>query len=321
MRIVYMGTPEFAVSALEAIVAADHEVLAVFTQPDKAKGRSKSLVPTPVKMSAQKYNIPVYQPEKLRDEENVKLISDLSPDAIVVAAYGQILPESILNIPKFGCINIHASLLPRYRGAAPIERCIIDGEAVTGVTTMYMEKGLDTGDIIETSELEISPEDTGETLRDKLSKIGAELIISTLGKLEKGTATRTKQDDSKSNYAKMLDKEMGRIDFNKDAEAIERLIRGLIPWPCAYTDISGKNTKIYKAQVRAVDEALKTSLLEKTPGLKFAPGEIIEVTKKAFTVMCGHDALLIKELQPEGKKPMPAAAFLNGNKLSPGIML
>jgi methionyl-tRNA formyltransferase len=320
MRIVYMGTPEFAVSALEAIVAAGYDVAAVFTQPDKAKGRSKSLVPTPVKVSAEKYNIPVYQPEKLREDENVQLIKELSPDAIVVAAYGQILPESILNIPKYGCINIHASLLPKYRGAAPIERCIIDGETVTGVTTMYMEKGLDTGDIIETSEVEISPDDTGESLRNKLSGVGAELIISTLDKLLKGTATRTKQDDSKSNYAKMLDKEMGRIDFNEDADVIERLIRGLIPWPCAYTDISGKNTKIYKAQIRTVDEALKASLLEKSPELKFVPGEIIEVTKKAFTVMCGHNALLIKELQPEGKKPMPAAAFLNGNKLETGTI-
>jgi methionyl-tRNA formyltransferase len=321
MRIVYMGTPEFAVSALEAIVAAGHEVLAVFTQPDKAKGRSKALVPMPVKVCAQNHDIPVYQPEKLREEENVRFIESLAPEVIVVAAYGQILPESILNIPKYGCINIHASLLPKYRGAAPIERCIIDGEKVTGVTTMYMEKGLDTGDIIETSALEIAADDTGESLRDKLSGMGAELILSTLEKLELGTAQRTKQDDSKSNYAKMLDKEMGRIDFKNDAVVIERLIRGLIPWPCAYTDISGKNTKIYKAQIRVVDENLKSALLEKTPELTFVPGEIIEVTKKSFTVMCGADALMIKELQPEGKKPMPAAAFLNGNKLSPGTIL
>jgi methionyl-tRNA formyltransferase len=321
MRIVYMGTPEFAVSALEAIVAAGYEVIAVFTQPDKAKGRSKALVPPPVKVSAQKYDIPVYQPEKLREAENVELIKKLAPDVIVVAAYGQILPEAILNIPEYGCINIHASLLPKYRGAAPIERCIIDGETVTGVTTMYMEKGLDTGDIIEASEIQIADDDTGESLRIKLSEIGARLILSTLDKLEKGTATRTKQDASRSNYARMLDKEMGRIDFSQTAAAIERLIRGLIPWPCAYTDISGKNTKIYKAQIMAVDEDLKSELSLNTPELQFVPGEIIKVTKKSFTVMCGKDAITIKELQPEGKKPMPAAAFLNGNKLKAGTKL
>lgn len=246
MKIIYMGTPDFAVYALKSIVEAGHEVVAVVTQPDKPQGRSKALVPTPVKKQAIEYDIPVYQPEKVREESMVETLWNYSPDAIVVAAYGQILPESILNIPKYGCINIHASLLPKYRGAAPIEWSIIDGEEVTGVTTMYMEKGLDTGDMIEKVEVKIEAEDTGATLHDKLAEAGASLILSTLDALQNGTATRTRQDDSLSCYAKMLNKELGNIDFNKPACEIERLIRGLNPWPCAYTTLDGKSLKLYK---------------------------------------------------------------------------
>lgn len=307
MKVVYMGTPDFAVYALESIINAGHDVQAVITQPDKAKGRSKALVPTPVKAKAMEHNIPVYQPEKLREEENVKLLTDINPDIIVVAAYGQILPESILNIPKYGCINIHASLLPKYRGAAPIEWSIIDGEEYTGVTTMYMEKGLDTGDMIEKVQLAIDADDTGLSLHDKLAEAGASLIISTMEKLEAGTATRTKQNHEESCYASMLNKEMGNIDFNKSATEIERLIRGLNPWPCAYTKIDGKAVKLYKAQVCQVPEGSK-------------PGEIVDVTKKTFTIACGKDGLIIKNLQPEGKKPMDTVAYLNGNKLAVGMM-
>ncbi len=307
MKVVYMGTPDFAVYALESIIKAGHQVEAVITQPDKAKGRSKALVPTPVKAKAMEYNIPVYQPEKLRNEENVRLLQDINPEIIVVAAYGQILPESILNIPKYGCINIHASLLPKYRGAAPIEWSIIDGEKVTGVTTMYMEKGLDTGDMLEKVEVAIEADDTGETLHDKLAVEGAKLILSTLDKLEAGTATRIKQNDHESCYASMLSKDMGNIDFRKSAVEIERLIRGLNPWPCAYTRIDGKGVKIFKAQVCQVPEGAK-------------PGEIVEVTKKTFTIACGKDGLIIKNLQPEGKKPMDTVSYLNGNKLSVGMI-
>ncbi len=306
MKIVYMGTPDFAVYGLKSIVEAGHDVVAVITQPDKPKGRSKSLVPTPVKKQALEYDIPVYQPEKVREEETVNLLKGLAPDVIVVAAYGQILPESILNIPPYGCINIHASLLPKYRGAAPIEWSIIDGETVTGVTTMYMEKGLDTGDMIEKTEVAIEPTDTGATLHDKLASAGADLVISTLNALLNNTATRTKQDDSLSCYAKMLTKDMGDIDFNQDAKSIERLIRGLNPWPCAYTTLDGKGLKFFAADV-----------VEKTG----TPGEIIEVTKKNFTVACGKDALVIKSLQPEGKKQMDTVAFLNGNKIEVGMKL
>ncbi len=304
MKIVYMGTPDFAVYALSSIVEAGHKVEAVITQPDKPKGRGKSLIPTPVKVKAEEYNIPVYQPEKVRDEETVSMLKDINPDAIVVAAYGQILPESILNIPRLGCINIHASLLPKYRGAAPIEWSIIDGEAVTGVTTMYMEKGLDTGDMIEKIEIPIEKDDTGLTLHDKLAEAGGKLILSTLAALESGTAVREKQDDAKSCYASMLKKEMGDIDFTKSAIEIERLIRGLNPWPCAYTMLDGKSIKIYKADV--VDK-------------QGTPGEIIEVTKKNFTIACGKDALLIRSLQPEGKKQMDTVAYLNGNKITVGM--
>ena len=319
MRIVYMGTPEFAAIALDALVK-EHDVVAVITQPDKPQGRNRKLVPTPVKVKAQEYSIPVYQPQKVRDEETVQMIREYHPDVIVVAAYGQILPESILNIPAYGCINIHASLLPKYRGAAPIERAILDGEQVTGVTTMYMEKGLDTGDMIDKVEVKIEADDTGATLHDKLAKAGANLIVKTLSKIQDGTVKRTKQDDTESCYAAMLTKEMGQIDFSRPADELERLVRGLIPWPCAYTDIDGKNVKIYKTSVVKMDDAYKNAVQEKTEvSLAFAPGEIVEVTKKYIVIACGKDALMIKNLQPEGKKAMDTAAYLNGNLLKTGM--
>ena len=319
MRIIYMGTPEFAAIALSAIVK-EHEVVAVVTQPDKPQGRNRKLVPTPVKVKAQEYEIPVYQPEKVREAEMVETLRSYKPDAIVVAAYGQILPESILSIPPYGCINIHASLLPKYRGAAPIQWAVINCDAVTGVTTMRMDEGLDTGDMIDKVEVAITPEDTGATLHDKLAEAGAALILETLTKLENHTATRTKQDDAQSCYASMLSKEMGRMDFAKSAEELERLIRGLNPWPCAYTEIDGKNVKIYKAKVIAMDDAYKTQAQGKVEQtLTFAPGEIVEVAKKYFVIACGTDALQIQNLQPEGKKPMDTVAYLNGNPLKAGM--
>jgi methionyl-tRNA formyltransferase len=308
MRIIYMGTPEFAVYALESLVKAGQEVVACFTQPDKAKGRSKALVATPVKAKAIEYNIPVYQPVKLREEENVNIIREYNPEVIVVAAYGQILPESILNIPVYGCVNIHASLLPKYRGAAPIEWSIIDGEKETGVTTMLMEKGLDTGDMLEQSPVVIEDTDTGETLHDKLAICGAQLILSTLEKLEKGTAVRTPQKDEDSCYASMLTKSMGQLDFTKDAKYLERLVRGLQPWPFVYTRIAGKNVKLYVAKV-----------VQKPEGYK--EGQVCSLSKKSFAVACREDALMITRLQPEGKKPMDTAAFLAGNKLELGAYL
>ncbi|MBR1815799.1 MAG: methionyl-tRNA formyltransferase [Lachnospiraceae bacterium] len=310
MNIIYMGTPDFAVYPLKKLIEAGHNISLVVTQPDKAKGRSKALIPTPVKLAAQEYNIEVLQPEKVKDESVVKKLKSLNPDVIVVAAYGQILPENILNIPTYGCINIHASLLPKYRGAAPIELSILDGEEKTGVTTMYMEKGLDTGDMIDKMEVDITSDDTGETLHDKLAVCGAELIIKTLEKLEAGTAARVKQDDALSSYAPMLTKDMGEIDFNSSAAYIDRQVRALIVWPCAYTKISGKNVKLLKVRIADIDE-------EKYIDTK--PGEIIEITKKNFTIKCGEGAITVLKLLPEGKKPMDTAAYLNGNKLKVGM--
>ena len=303
MRVIYMGTPDFAVEALNSIAEAGHEILAVYTQPDKAKGRSGKLQPPPVKARALELGLPVYQPEKLRVTEEVERIRELSPEIIVVAAYGQILPESILEIPPYGCINIHASLLPKYRGAAPIERSILEGEAYTGVTTMYMAKGLDTGDMIQQTRTEILSTDTGEELTARLAALGGELILSTMQQLEDGTAVRTPQNEAEATYAHKLDKSMGQMDFTKPAEELERAIRALYPWPCCYTTIAGHGAKILGAEVTEQSGT---------------PGEILEVTKKYFTVACGTGALRIRKLQPEGKKPMDCPAFLNGNRLEAG---
>ncbi len=306
-----MGTPDFAVDTLEAIVNAGHEVALVVTQPDKAKGRGKKVCYTPVKEKALEHDLPVAQPEKVREETFVEQLQAIAPDVIVVVAFGQILPESILNIPKYGCINVHASLLPAYRGAAPIQWAVIDGLTESGVTTMYMEKGLDTGDIILQSKLSLAPDETGGSLFDKLAKEGAALLVKTLTMLEAGTATRTKQDDSKSSYAKMLTKDMGCLDFNKDAVTLERLIRGLNPWPSAFTKIQDKTLKIYVAEV--VSEDVITSAAE--------PGTVIAVDKKSFTVRCGKGALRILNLQLEGKKRMDTSAFLLGYKIETGMQL
>ena len=311
MKVVYMGTPYFAVDTLQAIVDAGHEVALVVTQPDKAKGRGKKLCYTPVKEKAMECHLEVAQPEKVREESFVERLKAIAPDVIVVVAFGQILPESILNIPKYGCINVHASLLPAYRGAAPIQWAVIDGLAETGVTTMYMEKGLDTGDIICQSRIPLAADETGGSLFDKLAKEGASLLVRTLKMLEDGTATRTKQDDSRSSYAKMLSKDMGCLDFSKDAVILERLIRGLNPWPSAYTAIQGKTLKIYAAEVVAEEEC--------TTGA--APGTVIAVDKKSFTVRCGNGALRIYNLQLEGKKRMDTSAFLLGYKVENGMQL
>ncbi|SEF53517.1 methionyl-tRNA formyltransferase [Eubacterium ruminantium] len=307
IKILYMGTPEFAVNALKSIIDAGYNVIGCYTQPDKSQGRSKKLVPSPVKEAALEAGIPVFQPVKLREEENVSAIREMNPDIIVVAAYGQILPKSILDIPKYGCVNIHASLLPKYRGAAPIEWSVINGEKETGVTTMFMAEGLDTGDIIEKSVTAIGEKETAEELRKRLAEMGAELIISTISKLISGEVDRTPQDDSKSNYAVRLSKEMGRVNWALPAENIERLIRGLQPWPVVYTELNQKSLKIYEADV--------------VNDINGTPGEIVEVGKKYFTVACGKGGLKILKVQPEGKKMMDTVAFLNGNKLEAGMKM
>ena len=306
MKVVYMGTPDFAVLPLKKIYEAGHEIVGVYTQPDRQKGRGKKFLPSDVKVAAQELGLSIYQPEKLREAEAVEELRTLAPDIIVVAAYGQILSEDVLNIPKYGCINIHASLLPKYRGASPIEASIIAGDEKTGVTIMYMAKGLDTGDIISQADIEIGLHNT-ETLTAELSKLGADLVVKTMAELEAGTANRTPQDDSKSCYAGKLDKAMGEIDWSKSAAEIERLVRGLYPWPCAYTTLDGKNIKLVSAEVIDVEDN------------SVPVGKVCQVTKKFFAIKCGEGALKIKMLQPEGKKPMDCVAFLNGNKVELGM--
>ena len=314
MHIIFMGTPDFASYQLECIIKAGYTVDAVLTQPDKAKGRSGKLTFSPVKEVAVANDIKVIQPERLRGSDAVKEIKSINPDAIVVAAYGQILPPEVLEVPKYGCINIHASLLPKLRGAAPIQQAIVDGEKVTGVTTMYMGEGLDTGDIIEQLEVKIEDDETGGSLFDKLSHAGGDLIISTLKKLEDGTATRTPQDESVSTYAHMITKEQGHIDWNKSAAQIERLIRGFNPWPSAYTELDGKNLKFYKAE--AVDD-----ISSYEGAIDSGVGCVAYVDKKSFVVKTGSGYLKVLELQLAGKKRMECDAFLRGHKLSVGTEL
>ena len=314
MRVVFMGTPEFAVPTLEALIA-HHEVIAVVTQPDKPKGRGKAMACPPVKETAMAHDIPVYQPVRVREESFVGTLRELQPDVIVVVAFGQILPESILNIPPYGCINVHASLLPRYRGAAPMQWAIINGEEETGITTMYMAKGLDTGDIIDTVVIPIDPKETGETLHDKLSAAGGKLTLQTLEELEAGTAKRIPQDDAKSSYAGMLTRELGEIDWTKSAVEIERLIRGLNSWPSAYTYLHGKTLKIWDADVAQSDARQEETALSKT-----APGTVTAVKKDCFYVQTGDGQLKVNEVQLQGKKRMSVQAFLLGNRIEKGLV-
>ena len=312
MRVVFMGTPDFSVPTLEKIIEAGHEVIGVVTQPDKAKGRGKKVLFPPVKEKALEYNLPVYQPKRARDSEFIGQMRELNPDVMVVVAFGQILPKALLAIPKYGCVTVHASLLPKYRGAAPIQWAVIRGEKVSGVTTMQMDVGLDTGDMLLRTEVALAEDETGGSLHDKLSVLGGELLIETLKGLEAGTIRPEKQDDSQTGeYARMLDKALGKVDFSMPAEEIERLIRGLNPWPSAYTFYHGKTMKLWKAKVVSAD----------TDGGAAVPGRILSVDKKGFTVQTGDGALRILELQMEGKKRMDAGAFLRGCSMAAGEIL
>jgi methionyl-tRNA formyltransferase len=307
MKVVFMGTPDFAVGALEAIINAGHEVTAVVTQPDKPKGRSGQMQFPPVKECAVKYDIPVFQPVKIKTAEAVDKLRKFDADIFVVAAFGQILSKEILDMPRLGCVNIHASLLPKYRGAAPINWCIIDGEEKTGVTIMQMNEGLDTGDILTVKEVLIDRKETAETLFEKLSAAGAELIVETLPKLEKGEVTPIKQDDSKSSYAKIMNKSLGKIDWTNSAVSIERLVRGLNSWPSAYTSFNGKSVKLWSCDV--VSSEANQSVA----------GTIVEVAKDYFDVACGEGVLRVLELQLEGKKRMDTKSFLLGNQWKAGM--
>lgn len=306
MKVIFMGTPDFAVKTLEAIVKAGYEVAAVVTQPDKPKGRGKKPATTPVKETAQAYGLEVLQPVKVREPEFLKILAEKNPDVIVVVAFGQLLPEAILTLPKYGCINVHASLLPKYRGAAPIQWAVINGEKESGVTVMQMDAGLDTGDILKVVRTPLLEHETGGSLFDRLQEIGAQALVDTLSELEEETAVRIPQDGEAS-YAGKLDKSTGALDFNQDAVSLERLIRGLDPWPSAYTEWNKKTLKIWKAQV--VD------------GKDYAPGTVYDVTDRSFCVQTGRGGLKVLELQLEGRKRMDTESFLRGYHIEQGTVL
>ena len=292
MRVVFMGTPSFAVGTLKALLEAGHDVAAVVTQPDKPKGRGKELLMTPVKAEAVKHDIPVFQPEKVRkNEEFLEELKKLAPDVIVVVAFGQLLPVSVLTLPKYGCVNVHASLLPMYRGAAPLQWVIINGEKVSGVTTMQMDKGLDTGDMLLKEEVAIEPKETYETYHDKLSVVGAQLLIKTLDGLEAGTITPVKQEGDTC-YASMIDKSLGNLDFTRPAVELERLMRGLDPAPAAYSFLDGKLLKLFGADV--VDSDKEYSAQE--------CGIITNITQNTFDITTGAGVLRVNEVQLEGKE-------------------
>lgn len=306
-NILFMGTPEFAVDTLEMLIH-NHNVLAVVTQPDKPQGRGYKLKSSPVKEVALKYNINVYQPDKVKgNDEFINEIRNMDLDLIIVVAYGKILPSSILNIPKFGCINSHASLLPRHRGAAPINFAIISGDNKSGITTMFMDEGLDTGDIIEKYEVEIENYMTAGQLHDKLKLISAYGMKDTLEKIKNGTINRQKQDNSKSTYAPIITKEFAHIDFSKSARDILNLIRGLNPWPVAYCLYEEKKIKLYEA---------KEVLINEDKYIDFAYGQIVEINDDGLLVKCGQGFILITTIQFENKKVMSIKSFLNGNIIS-----
>lgn len=310
-KIVFMGTPDFASYILERLLDSEYTVQAVFTQPDRPKGRSGKLQMSPVKEAAVKAGIPVYQPLKIREGDNFRILSELAPDVIVVAAFGQIIPKQILDLPKYGCINVHASLLPAYRGAAPIQWAILNGESVTGVTTMQMGTGLDTGDMIEKTEVAIAADETGGSLFDKLKKAGADLLLSTLSALNNGTAVRTPQpEESPTAYASMLTHKTGEIDWTLPAVVTERKVRGLNPWPSAYTYLNGRQLKIWKAAVCG-GEALRG----------VPAGTIVRASGTDLWIQTGDGILEVLELQLEGKKRMETAAFLRGCHPEEGMLL
>lgn len=307
MNIIFMGTPDFAVPTLNKLIKSKHNVIGVFSQPDKQKGRGHKMTFPPTKQIAVENGINVYQPTTFKNEETIKLLKELNPDLIVVVAYGKILPKAVLDMPKHGCINVHASLLPQYRGAAPIQWSVLNGDKITGVTTMYMAQGIDTGDMILKSQVTISDNETASELHDRLSVLGAELLIETISKIEDGSLVRIIQDDAQSCYAPMLSKDMSKIDFNKKAELVHNQIRGLSQWPCAETLLHSKRLKVYKSEIANIDFECKT-------------GEIVD--PKNFIVGCeGNTAVRFCEVQYENGKRMGGADFLRGHKVQKGEII
>ncbi len=309
MRIIFMGTPDFAVGALEALIQKGHEIALAVTQPDKPKGRGKAMQRTPVKEAALAHGIEVYQPRRVREAECVEYLRGQDADIIVVAAFGQILPKEILEMPRYGCINVHASLLPKYRGAAPIQWAVINGEQVTGVTIMQMDEGLDTGDMLLKEEVALHKDETGGSLFQRLAQTGAALCVEALELIARGAIQPVPQNQEEATYTKMIKKQMGEVDWGKPAQELERLVRGLNPWPSAYTYLDGRTLKIWQASVRQEDGPVQE------------PGTIVSVAKDAIEVQCGQGVLVLKEIQMEGKKRMGADAFLRGFPLEAGKRL
>ena len=309
MRIMFMGTPEISAVCLRELIASDNEIVAVVTGKDKPRGRGNVMTPTAVKALALEHSLPVYTPDSLKGEDFAALLNEINPDLIAVVAYGKILPKSVLDFPKHGCINVHVSLLPKYRGAAPMQRAIINGEKETGVTIMYMAEGVDTGDIIATEAFPIGAEDDFEAIHDRSAETGAKLLVKTIADIAEGTATRTPQDDSLATHAAKIEKEDCKIDFSRSATVLDCAIRGVTPIPGAFTYLKGKMLKIYKA----------------TPiEAKGNPGEVSAVDAKgtgSFTVACGEGALLVKGVIPEGKGKMSAGDFVRGRKIEIGDIL
>ncbi len=303
MRIVFMGTPDFAAAILERLISTGRNVVGVFSQPDKPVGRKQIIEATPTKKLAQEHGIPVFQPTKMKDGTALEMMKSLSPDLVVVAAYGRILPKDLLDVPPLGCVNVHGSLLPKYRGAAPIQWSVINGDAVTGVTTMYMAEGMDTGDMILKLETEIGENETAGELFERLAVLGADSIEKTLALFDEGSVPRTPQNDAEATMAPMLKKEMGELDFTKSAEEIHNLVRGLCPWPVAFTFVDGKSMKVYRA--------------DKAEGFSGAAGELLD--EKRFIVGCGNGAVELVTLQPEGKKQMSGGDFIRGKRLIKGM--
>jgi methionyl-tRNA formyltransferase len=306
MRIIFMGTPEFAVPSLRTLIESEEEVVAVVCQPDKPKGRGLEVIPPPTKVLAEKHSIPVLQPQKIRTDEFFNNIKNLNPDLICVTAYGKILPKNILDLPPYGCINVHASLLPKYRGAAPINWAIMRGEKATGITTMKMDEGMDTGDMLLRREMPIDDEDTGETLSEKLSEMGGEVLIETIKLFKEGRLDPIPQDHSQATYAPMLKKEDGNIDWEKSAEEIKNLVRGALPWPGACTSLERKLLKIYKARVTSGEGK---------------PGEVIKSESAILRVATGNGAIDLLEIQIEGGKKLEIESFLRGRKVKEGTIL
>lgn len=307
MKVLFMGTPDFAVPCLKRLIDENYEIVGVITQPDKPKGRGYTLTPPPVKVCALENGFKVFQPETLKNEALKSLLDELKPDIIIVVAYGKILPDYILNYPKFGCINIHASLLPKYRGAAPIQWSIINGESETGITSMYMNSGLDTGDMILKSKVKITEKMTGGELHDLLSETGAENLSETLKLIKEGKAVRTEQNDSEATYAPMLNKEVCKINFEDKANNIYNKIRALNPFPAAYFTLNGRIIKVLDAEV--LNEY----------GKNHSPGEVLD--NKEFTVACSDKAIKLLKIKPEGKKEMDASEFLRGNKIEKNFII